>query len=88
MRIRITNAVAFEFSASACEHIPEFAFDAGTYDATVEDVRLLLQEAKYYTDPNQFEVGPYGLPLGTFNAFRALKTQCEKALAANDTARV
>jgi hypothetical protein len=82
IKIRITEAVAFELAASACEHIPDWASHSGTHQATVEDVRTLLSEATYYTDPAQFEIGPYGLPLGTFNAFRALKKQCQKLLSA------
>ena len=82
MKIRISNSVAFELEASNCDHIPDWASHSGTHKATVEEVRTLLAEATYYTDPAQFEIGPYGLPLGTFNAFRALKKKCQKLLSA------
>jgi hypothetical protein len=82
IKIRITEAVAFELEASACEHIPDWASHSGTHEATVEEVLIIFAEAKYYTDPGQFDIGPHGLPLGTFNAFRALKKQCQKLLSA------
>ena len=82
MKIRIRDAVAQELEASACDHIPDWALTIGTHDATVEEIRTLLAEASYYTDPAQFDIGPYALPLGTFNAFCALKKQCQKLLSA------
>jgi len=82
MKIRISDAVALELEASACDHIPDWASLSGTHEATVEEVRTLLAEATYYADQAQFDIAPYGLPLGTFNAFCALKKQCQKLLSA------
>lgn len=79
-RIRITPTVSHEFEHSAPEHLPLDKLDTGWVLLNEDELRSVLSEARYYTDPANFDVGPYDLPLGTYNAFRALARQCEAAL--------
>ena len=79
-RIRITPTVNHEFEHSAPAHLPLDKLDTGWVLLNEDELRSVLSEARYYTDPASFDVGPCDLPLETHNAFLALARQCEAAL--------
>lgn len=62
---------------------PLVEWDAkGVATLSADTVKAVLADAEHNCDPRCVDIGPYGMPLGTTNAYRALARQCRKALTA------
>lgn len=84
--IRISPAFAGDWEARCPEETPEAVQVAGQHRVSPEVARAVLADAEHNSDRGAFDVGPYGMPLGTFNAYRALAKQVRKALGASRAA--
>jgi hypothetical protein len=81
IRVRISPTIAGEFESRCPEDIAEHLRDEGVHDATEAEVRLLLADAEFNSDPQAQTIGPDYMPLGVFNAYRALAKQLRAVLA-------
>lgn len=82
IRIRISAAIAQEYVARCPDQLPLAKLVEGRVELTLDEARAVLDDAEHNSDTTAFDVGPYGMPLGTFNAYRALARQVRAALAA------
>lgn len=81
IRIRISAAIAQEYAARCPDHLPLAKLVEGRVDLTIDEARAVLDDAEFNSDTTAFDVGPYGMPLGVFTAYRALARQVRAALA-------
>ncbi len=72
--VRITATIANEYANRCPEHIPERIAE-GWNSVTAEELKAILQDAEYNSDPKAFNVGPDDMPLPVFNAYKALVKQ-------------
>jgi hypothetical protein len=81
IKLRISATIDDEY-ASRC---PDFVFldklNEGPVLLTLEEAREVLADAEFNCNPRAQTVGPYGMPLPTFNAYRALAKQARAAIA-------
>jgi hypothetical protein len=82
VKIKITPAISFDLVQRSPDHIPEALRRVGVHEVKLEVAREILADAKYNSDLAAFDVGPNGMPLPVFNAYRALAIRVEKAIAA------
>jgi hypothetical protein len=80
--IRITPTIHGEYESRCPEGIDHDALRIGSNAVTRAQARLILDDATHNSDPKAFDIGEYGMPLGTFNAYRALVSQVRKVLGA------
>ena len=78
--VRISPTIANEYATRNPEDIPEEAYCTGQRSVKVESARAMLADAEFNSDTTVFEVGEYGMPLGCFNAYRALAKQLRATL--------
>jgi hypothetical protein len=81
MRIKITSAIANEYANRLPEFLPLDKLNEGRCEVTEAEARSILADAEHNSDREAFDIGPYGMPLGTFNAYRSLAKQIRKALS-------
>lgn len=79
--VRISPTISNEYATRCPDHIPEEAFLTGRRSVSVEAARAMLADAVFNSDTRAVDVGEYGVPLGTFNAYRALAKQLRTTLA-------
>jgi hypothetical protein len=79
--INISPTIANEYANRLPDWLPESVVQ-GKNDVSPELARSILSDAEYNSDTKAFDVGPEGMPLPVFNAYRALAKQVRKALAA------
>lgn len=60
---------------------PPTKLNEGWCVLTPAEAQAVVDDALYNSDLKAQDVGPYGMPLGTFNAYRALVKQVRQALA-------
>lgn len=82
VRIRITRTIEGEYETRLPEHLPLDKLNTGWCELTLEEARAVLSDAEHNSDRNAVDVGPYGVPLPVFNAYRALARQARTAIAA------
>jgi hypothetical protein len=80
VRIRISAAISHEYDVRCPDFLPLDKLREGACELTLDEARAVLADAEYNSDPQAQDVGPYGMPLGTFNAYRALAKQIRTAL--------
>ena len=80
MKLRITSTIANEYDDRSPDYLPLDKLREGWVELTEAEVRAVLEDALFNSDTDAFNVGEYGMPLGTFNAYRALAKQCRKVL--------
>jgi hypothetical protein len=80
VKIRITATIENEYANRLPDFLPLDKLNVGVCDLTREEAQAVLADAKYNSDRQAVDVGPYGTPLPVFNAYRALAAQVEKAL--------
>jgi len=85
--IRITETVSQEYDIRCPDFLPLDKLRVGKCLLTLDEARKVLADAEYNSDPEAVEVGEYGVPLGTYNAYRALARQVRKAIDLSETAR-
>ena len=81
IRIRISAAIAQEYDVRCPDHLPLAKLVEGRVNLTIDEARAVLADAEHNSDTKAFNVGPYDMPLGTFNAYRALARQARAAIA-------
>jgi hypothetical protein len=79
--VRISPTISNEYANRCPEGIPEEAFLTGKRSVSLQSARAMLSDAEYNSDKTAFDVGPDDMPLGTFNAYRALAKQLRVAIA-------
>lgn len=82
IKVNITPTISQEYQARCPEDIPWALREEGTHEVTLEEAGVILADARFNSDTKAFDVGPYGMPLGVFNAYRALAVRVAKAIAA------
>lgn len=82
VKIRISPAIENEYANRLPDFLPLDKLDAGVCELTADEARAVLADAEHNSDRDAVDVGEYGMPLGTFNAYRALARQVRKALDA------
>lgn len=80
VRIRISATIDNELCNRAPEHLPLAKLDEGLCTLTLEEAKAVLADAKFNSDLEAQTVGPNDMPLGVFNAYRALARQTEAAI--------
>lgn len=78
--IRISDTIAGEYESRCPEDIPDELTVAGVHRVSLDVARAIRDDAAYNSDRRAQDVGPYGMPLPTFNAYKALAKQVNKAL--------
>jgi hypothetical protein len=81
--INISPTIANEYANRLPDWLPESVVQ-GKNDVSPELARQILSDAEFNSDTKAFDVGPYGMPLPVFNAYRALAKQVRKALATKE----
>lgn len=79
VRLRISRTIDNEWATRSPDFIPE-RLRPGSNLVTLEEARAILADAEFNSDLQAVEVGEYGMPLGTFNAYRALAKQARAAI--------
>lgn len=80
--VRISAAIDNEYANRLPEWLPESVdTSTGLCLVPVAVAKAMLSDALYNSDRQCVDVGPYGMPLGVFNAYKALAKQLAKALA-------
>lgn len=82
--VRISATIDNDYANRLPDHLPLDKLDVGRCTLTVDEARAVLADAAYNSDRDAVDVGPYAMPLGTFNAYRALAVQLQRALAVVD----
>lgn len=80
-KIRISPTIANELADRMPDELPLDKLRAGICELTIDEARAVLADAEFNSDPHAIDVGPYGMPRATFNAYRALAKQVRAALA-------
>lgn len=80
IRVRISATIADEYESRCPECIPERIRCAGTHDLSPAEAEQVLLDARWNSDRTCVDVGPYAMPLSTFNAYRALAAQMRTAI--------
>jgi hypothetical protein len=78
--IRITETISQEYDVRLPGFLPLDKLHVGKCLLTLDEARAVLADAEYNSAPEAVEVGEYGVPLGVFNAYRALARQVRKAI--------
>jgi len=81
IKIRISPTIANELADRMPDELPLDKLRAGICELTIDEARAVLADAEFNSDPHAIDVGPYGMPRATFNAYRALAKQVCAALA-------
>ena len=82
IKVRISATIENEYANRLPEYLPLEKLDEGVVYLTEDEAKAVLADAAFNSDPKAQDVGPYGMPLPVFNAYRALAAQIRKALAA------
>lgn len=80
IKIRISPTIANEFADRMPDELPLDKLRAGACELTVEEACAVLADAEFNSDRRAIDVGPYGMPRATFNAYRALAKQAREAI--------
>jgi hypothetical protein len=78
--VKITPTIFLEYETRLPDHLPLEKLDQGYCTLTLEEARAVLADAEFNSDTTAQDVGPYGMPLSTFNAYRALARQISRKL--------
>lgn len=78
--IRISPTIEGEYENRSPDFLPLDKLQAGPCVLTIEEARAVMHDAEYNSDLTAVDVGPYGTPLGVFNAYRALAKQARAAI--------
>lgn len=79
--IRISAAIDNEYANRLPDFLPLDKLNTGKCILTLDEARAVLADAEYNSDLEAQDVGPYGMPLGTFNAYKSLANQVRAAIA-------
>lgn len=80
--VRISPTIENEYANRLPDFLPLDKLNVGRCELTLEEARAVLADAEYNSDRNAVDVGPYGTPLGVFNAYRALAKSVRAAIEA------
>lgn len=80
VRVRISAAIDNEYASRCPEFLPLDKLHEGWCVLTVGEAREVLADAQFNSDKTAVDVGPNGMSLGVFNAYRALAKQVAGAL--------
>jgi hypothetical protein len=81
IKLRISAAIDNEYANRLPDFLPLDKLGEGVCTLTLEEAKAVMNDAEYNSDRNAVDVGPYGMPLGTFNAYRSLAKQARAAIA-------
>ena len=81
IQLRISATIDNEYANRQPEFLPLDKLHEGVCTLTLEEAKAVLNDAEYNSDLDAVDVGPFGMPLGTFNAYRALAKQARVAIA-------
>lgn len=78
--LRISGTIANEYDTRQPEHLPLTKLSEGACRLTREEVQAVVDDAVFNSDTKAVDVGPDAMPLGVFNAYRALAKQGKRVL--------
>ena len=78
--LRISGTIANEYDTRQPDHLPLGKLSEGTCQLTRKEVQLVVDDAVFNSDTQAVDVGPDAMPLGVFNAYRALAKQGKRVL--------
>jgi hypothetical protein len=81
IRVRISATIDNDYANRCPEWMQDVEIVEGANDVTISVARVMLADAEYNSDKSAFDIGPHDMPLGTFNAYRALAKQLRAAIA-------
>lgn len=79
--LRISATIENEYANRQPDFLPLDKLHEGRCTLTLEEARAVAEDAAYNSDLRAFSVGMDDMPLGTFNAYRALAKQARAAIA-------
>ena len=79
--LNITPTIDGDYERRSPDHLPLEKLNAGKCALTLSEAREVLADAEFNSDRKAQDVGPYGMPLGVFNAYAALARQARAAIA-------
>jgi len=82
IKIRISPTIDNEYRDRLPDELPLDKLRAGVCELTIGEARAVLADAEFNSDPHAVDVGPYGMPRATFNAYRTLAKQIRATLNA------
>lgn len=82
IKVRISATIDHDYEVRYPEHLPLDKLSAGVCVLTRQEAQAVLDDAEFNSDLTAQDVGPYAMPLGVFNAYKALAKQLRAALAA------
>lgn len=80
IKIRISQTIENEYANRLPEFLPLDKLSAGMVELTLDEACAVLNDAEFNSDRKAQDVGPYGMPLPVFNAYRALAKQVRAAI--------
>lgn len=81
INIQISQTISNEYANRCPDFLPLKKLQKGNCALSLDEAQAVLADAEYNSDPMAQDVGPYGMPLGTFNAYKALAKQARAAIA-------
>lgn len=81
VKVLISPTINNEYANRLPDFLPLDKLNVGMCELTLEEARAVLADAKYNSDRDAVDIGPYGTPLPVFNAYRALAKQVRNAIA-------
>lgn len=79
--IRISATLDNEYANRCPDYLPLEKLHEGNCVLSLDEAKAVLDDAEYNSDRQAQDVGPYGMPIGTFNAYKALAKQVRTAIA-------
>lgn len=80
IKLRISQTIGNDYADRLPDHLPLDKLGAGAVELTFAEARAVLADAEFNSDRNCVDVGPYAMPLATFNAYRALAKHARAAI--------
>jgi len=80
IQVRISPTIANEYATRQPDYLPEKIHTSGLITLTLAEATTLLEDAEFNSDLTAFDVGQDAMPLGAFNAYRALARQLQRTL--------
>lgn len=78
VHVKISETIANEYMTRCPVDIR--IREAGVHQVSRDEAREIMLDAEFNCDPRCIDIGAYGVPLGTANAYRALAKQVRRTL--------
>ena len=81
IEVRISSTIENEYANRLPDFLPLDKLSQGRCKLSLDEARRVLADADWNGDRQCVDVGHYGMPLGVFNAYRALAKQVRAAIS-------